>query len=265
MNYPEDLNQKIYSYYLNYYKNVCCIKNPAKRALFRLNEEANESKRLKRLLDILNLSLQNQRHFIVGTGTGGLAVVLKKEFNCQVYGLEPDPKALSITKTKAELSGLDSNNFKLAPAENIPFPDNSFDFVHCFTVLEHVTNIKKSIQEMIRITKPDGHIYINTPNYNYPYEGHYKTPFPTFLPKTFGYLYLILLGKSPKFLKTINFITPKKIDKILLSLKNISWIRIYESTPRQSGHLGPFFNFFKFELGIYPNQEILITKNASRS
>jgi len=258
----KQLEKKIFNYYLHYYKDVCSLRNPAKRAIFRLKEEENELKRLKQLEEKLNFSFNNQRHFIVGAGTGGLAVVLKKEYNCQVFGIEPDPQALSITQEKCSLSDINPQNFKQEFSEKISSLDNSFDFIHCYTVLEHVQDINKSLDEMIRITKSGGKIYINTPNYSFPYEGHYKIPFPTFLPKIFGYFYLLLLGKSPHFLKTINFITEYQLNKILKTKSNISFQRLPQSLEKSRGKLGWFLNYFKFKKGINPNQEVVITKNG---
>lgn len=256
----KELEKKIFDYYLNYYKNICSLKNPEKRATFRLKEEENEKKRLDRLEKELNLSLDNLKHFIVGAGTGGLAIALKEKYNCQVFGLEPDEKALEIIKEKCFSSNISPENFKKEYCEKISSPNNYFDIVHCYTVLEHVEDINKSLDEMIRIVKPGGKIYLNTPNYSYPYEGHYKIPFPTFLPKIFGYFYLFLLGKSPQFLKTINFITEKKLDAVLEKKDNISFIRIKEIPSKSNGKIAWLLNFLKFKIGINPNQEIIITK-----
>lgn len=39
---------------------------------------------------------------------------------------------------------------------NLPFEDNSFDFILCNHVLEHIPNDKKAMQELYRILKPGG-------------------------------------------------------------------------------------------------------------
>ncbi len=106
--------------------------------------------------------------------------------------------------------------------EKTSFPDDEFDFVYCFTVLEHVNDISKCIDEMIRILKPGGTIYINTPNYQFPYERHYKIPFPTFFPKIFGYIFLRILNRPTKYFnKNIKYSTVKKLNKILSKKSNI--------------------------------------------
>ncbi|MDA2935714.1 class I SAM-dependent methyltransferase [Patescibacteria group bacterium AH-259-L05] len=47
--------------------------------------------------------------------------------------------------------------------ENTPFSDNKFDSVICTQVLEHVKEPKKVLNEIFRILKPGGTIYISAP------------------------------------------------------------------------------------------------------
>jgi SAM-dependent methyltransferase len=44
--------------------------------------------------------------------------------------------------------------------ENLTYQDNSFDIVHCVNALDHVINPFKAIQEMYRVCKKDGYIYL---------------------------------------------------------------------------------------------------------
>ena len=43
-----------------------------------------------------------------------------------------------------------------APAEAIPFPDNTFDFVVCRSLLHHLDVPAKGLAEMVRVLKPGG-------------------------------------------------------------------------------------------------------------
>lgn len=257
----EELKQKIIAYYTQYYRDDCSLKDWEKRVEDRLNEEHSELIKMQKLQQLLGLKFHNQKHFICGAGTGGLGVVLHRNFNCDVYGIEPSNQEFEIIQDKCQDVGIDPTHFRREFGEKISFADNEFDFVHCYTVLEHVQDISECINEMIRITKPGGRIYIHTPNYSYPYEPHYKIVFPTFLPKFFGRYYLRLLGKSPIFLNTVNYITERYTNKILAKKNKIYWFRMYHSLEEVSkGRFSKLFNYLKVKKFIYPHQEILIIK-----
>jgi len=246
MNYSKELENKILDYYSSYYKS-CGLKDYLQRAEVRLKEEETELERMKRLQSVLGFKFNDfQKHFIFGAGTGGLAVALNKKYGVAVSGIEPCSKEFEIIQEKLKEKGIIAL-FKKEYGENLSFDSNQFDVVHCFTVLEHVKDVKKCLSEMIRIIKPGGSIYINTPNYASFEERHYKlrVPFPlAYTPRILSYLYFILRGRPYKFLKDINFLTERKMDKMLSSFDNIVWLRVHESYKR-----------------IYPKQEIIIKKH----
>lgn len=44
--------------------------------------------------------------------------------------------------------------------ENLTYPDNFFDLVHCVNAIDHTQNIEKALSEMYRVCKPNGYIYL---------------------------------------------------------------------------------------------------------
>ena len=44
--------------------------------------------------------------------------------------------------------------------ENLTYPDASFDIVHCRNALDHTKDAQKAVEEMIRICKPGGTVFI---------------------------------------------------------------------------------------------------------
>ncbi len=223
--FSDNLNKKIRDYYAKYYKS-CGLRDFKLRAEKKINEEATEEKRLNRLEGFLTLKeIPGKECFIMGAGTGGLVVVLKEKYNINVFGCEPDIVALDILREKLKEKGIDDFGFTADFGESLSsFKDNKFDLVYCYTVLEHVRNVEKCLAEMIRIAKPKGLIYLNTPNYGFPEERHYKIkwPFgPAYLPRVFSYLYLFLRGKPTAFFKSLNFLTKKRLNKMLSRHKNI--------------------------------------------
>ncbi|MBU0648360.1 class I SAM-dependent methyltransferase [Patescibacteria group bacterium] len=71
----------------------------------------------------------------------------------------PDDQRASFQGVKK-----DNREFVDADAAELPFDDNSFDFVYCSHLLEHVPDPKKVIAEILRVTKPTGGGYIEVPN-----------------------------------------------------------------------------------------------------
>jgi SAM-dependent methyltransferase len=54
----------------------------------------------------------------------------------------------------------------LADATAIPFADGTFDLVICNHTLEHVIRYEDCVQEMLRVTRNEGYIYLALPNSN---------------------------------------------------------------------------------------------------
>jgi ubiquinone/menaquinone biosynthesis C-methylase UbiE len=55
-------------------------------------------------------------------------------------------------------------HFIVAPAENLPFEDASFDKVLCLDTLEHVEDARAAISEIHRVLKTDGLLVLSVPN-----------------------------------------------------------------------------------------------------
>jgi 2-polyprenyl-3-methyl-5-hydroxy-6-metoxy-1,4-benzoquinol methylase len=51
-----------------------------------------------------------------------------------------------------------------APAEELPFADQQFDFVSCLGALEHFINPKMALAEMVRVAKPSAKFLLLVPN-----------------------------------------------------------------------------------------------------
>ena len=90
----------------------------------------------------------------VGCGTGEQSgIFLKLGYN--VVRIDVSEKLLSIAQTKYP-----KIKFIQASAEEIPFPDNTFDIVNCFDTLHLIQNWELAIKEMCRVLKPGGKIFL---------------------------------------------------------------------------------------------------------
>ena len=104
--------------------------------------------------------------------------------------------------------------------ERIPFPNETFDFVVSYQVLEHVSCIEHIFSECVRLLKPNGTMYHVCPNYSSFYEGHYKVIWTPCFNKTLGRYYLKLLRLYTPYYETLSIVKPKTILQSLNSHKN---------------------------------------------
>jgi SAM-dependent methyltransferase len=75
-------------------------------------------------------------------------------------------KAKSYIGVDMQASGYDHKDSKIDfcyDGKVIPLPDDSFDAVVCFEVLEHIFNIEEVLGEIRRVLKPNGQILISIP------------------------------------------------------------------------------------------------------
>ncbi len=253
-------------YYEQYYRIQLGLVDWEDRIENRLQEEKylGESN-LDKVQEWMGLRFAGKRVLVVGAGTGAESIVFHKR-RAEIYAIEPEPRALEILYLKAELHGIPKNRFKNSKAEQLPYKKNTFDFVYCYTVLEHVQDVAKSIAEMVRVCKVGGMIYIATPDYRFPYEGHYKVNRPGFSSKRLTQFLLWLQRRPTKFLNSVNFVNAPQLDKIFLKHNVIT----YRLTPpwlfiwRGVRNAKPFFGFAK-QFGFGKDQIVLLKKLGNES
>jgi SAM-dependent methyltransferase len=80
-----------------------------------------------------------------------------RSVNWDTYGVEPSVDG--VEKARAKLL-----NVVQAPAESLPFEDNTFDLVHSNHVFEHLSDPLAAARESWRVLKPGGIVFIEVPN-----------------------------------------------------------------------------------------------------
>jgi len=111
-----------------------------------------------------NNSLAQQEILEVGCG-GGLICEQLALRGVEMVGIDPSQGALDTAASHAEQQGLGQNIYYLqAYAESLPFADGSFSAIVCFDVLEHVSDLKATINEIARVLAPGGIFIFDTIN-----------------------------------------------------------------------------------------------------
>lgn len=75
------------------------------------------------------------------------------------------------TAMDIESEGLGEDDI-LGSVEAIPVEDSRFDIVSAFDVIEHVKNEGKGLDEIYRVLKPGGYIFISVPAYQWAWSKH---------------------------------------------------------------------------------------------
>jgi SAM-dependent methyltransferase len=103
----------------------------------------------------------------VGTGVGHWATTLMPVLapDVTVVGVDREPQWVELAQERVvELGVADRCRFLQAAAEDIPFPDASFDLVTCQTLLIHVSEPMSVVAEMQRVVRPGGLLLLSEPN-----------------------------------------------------------------------------------------------------
>lgn len=136
----------------------------------------------------------------LGCGSGRFSINSAK-LGFDVTGVDITPEAINTCKKRAEKEKLINTTFLVGDMSELSFPDNAFDFVFCprfsINALSTFDRRRKAINEMIRVVKPKGKIFIES--FNKFYLG--KGPL------------LVIETLSKDFLRYINIFLHKIINK----------------------------------------------------
>lgn len=95
----------------------------------------------------------------VGSGAGRFSQVVLDHTKANLYSVDYSDAVTANQKN----NGHHGDRFKLFQASvyEMPFPDNSFDKVFCFGVLQHTPDFKKSVKALIDKVKPGGEVVVD--------------------------------------------------------------------------------------------------------
>ncbi|WP_436531174.1 class I SAM-dependent methyltransferase [Actinoplanes sp. HUAS TT8] len=98
----------------------------------------------------------------IGCGPGDLLLRLaRREPRAELTGIDPDPAALRKARRKAGRHGLPVR-FAPAYADDLPFPDDSFDRVLSSYMLHHLDADQQvaAVREVRRVLRPGGELHV---------------------------------------------------------------------------------------------------------
>ena len=102
--------------------------------------------------------LAGKRVLDIGCGTGAHMAILAAHFGCEVAGVDASEGMLA--QARAKLPGVD---FRVGPAEQLPFADASFEAALMTMVAQHLDR-PRAFAEARRVLQPGGRLLIVTTN-----------------------------------------------------------------------------------------------------
>jgi len=94
----------------------------------------------------------------VGVGTG--LALSAYPHDCHLTGIDLAPDMLARARRKVDQEGWKHIDLAVGDAQNLQFPDESFDYVTSFHVVSVVPDPKRMMREMVRVCRPGGTIVI---------------------------------------------------------------------------------------------------------
>lgn len=151
---PRPSSEKLGSYYKseNYYSH-----QENKKGLIPTIYESVKSVNVRHKVKLATEGLSQGSVLDIGCGVGDFLSALMEK-NWKIVGIEPDVDACSIAEKRLGVK-------PLSPSEYDSLPDQSFDLITMWHVLEHVEDLHFQISQLHRLLKPGGRLLLALPNY----------------------------------------------------------------------------------------------------
>lgn len=110
--------------------------------------------------------LKNKKVLDLGCGDGALTYLLAKA-GAILVGIDNDELGLKFARENLGGRNRDYKlkyEFVLASAYELPYPEESFDFVVCCEVIEHLGEPEQMLEEAKRVLRPGGKFILTTPH-----------------------------------------------------------------------------------------------------
>ena len=151
--------------------------------------QAKALKIMRVLEEGLGRPLDGLRLLDVGTGSGEIAHILGQR--CELVSIDPADQRQHVDGYRYVRAGT-----------ALPFAQASFDVAISNHVIEHLDDAPLHLQELSRVVRPGGLVYLATPNRWWPWEVHYRLPLLHYLPRRWFWALLRRIGRfhEPLFL-----------------------------------------------------------------
>lgn len=143
-----------------------------------------------------------RRALDAGCGAGVTTLALARRYrDAHVVGLDVESPGIELAKHLARDEP--RCELRLQPLEALD--DEPFDLIQCRCVLEHVYEPEHVLRTLIAHLNPGGALYLETPNYLFPWEPHIEVPMLPKSPKRLLIAQCRLMRRDPWFVPHLHF------------------------------------------------------------
>ena len=104
--------------------------------------------------------IKNKNVIDIGCGSGRFSIALSQLGAKKVTAVDINPQGINLGRKLAEELKIDNVDFIKHSVLELPFDDETFDFVFSKGVLHHTGNLEKGIEEYSRVLKKDGYGFL---------------------------------------------------------------------------------------------------------
>lgn len=189
----------------------------AKRNLFEKVYHLVRSYAIKTKVSLINSISEKGTFLDIGCGTGDV-LNAAQENGWTITGIEPNESARAIANNK-------TNNSVFDISKLLELPEQSFDVISLWHVLEHLPNLEEHVQLFKRLLKPNGKLIIAVPNHKSYDATYYKEFWAAYdVPRHLWHFSQISIKRLfSKYQMQIIKTLPMKFDAFYVSLLSESY------------------------------------------
>jgi len=183
-----------------------------KRNLFEKVYHLVREYAIKKKVALINTEQIKGSLLDIGCGTGDFLAAAKNN-GWSVTGIEPNENARTKANTK-------TNNSVFETLKLESLPENSFDVITLWHVLEHLPDLESHVNVFRKLLKPNGSLIIAVPNYKSFDANHYKQFWAAYdVPRHLWHFSQTSIKKLfQNFQIELNKTIPMKFDSFYVSL-----------------------------------------------
>lgn len=135
-----------------------------KRGKYIIKDKATDLENKRRISWLKQNGLKKGARILdIGCATGGFIKMARNQFD--TWGL--DISEFAVERARLNNPGI-SQQIKAGRIEELKFPDNFFDCIVLWDVIEHLWDPLRTVSKLVKILKPGGMLTISTPNIGAP-------------------------------------------------------------------------------------------------